>query len=100
MLWQTEVSLPAAMLVSTMWQLSTWGQSLGAAVLCCTAFAIGLLPTANYHNWHDGLTSVIGVISILPALAAIQPAYVTASCRLMLEQLNDISCVATSLRNE
>jgi hypothetical protein len=59
MLWQTEVSLPAAMLVSTMRQLSTWGQSLGAAVLCCTAFVIGLLPTANYHNWNNGLTSVV-----------------------------------------
>jgi len=95
MLWQTEVSLPAAMLVSTMRQLSTWGQSLGAAVLCCTAFVIGLLPTANYHNWNNGLTSVIGVISMLPVLAAIQPAYVTTSCLLMQEQLNDISCVAT-----
>jgi len=31
---EREVSLPAAMLVSTMRHLSTWGQSLGATMRC------------------------------------------------------------------
>ena len=45
---------------------------------------IGLLPTANHHSWDTGLTSVIGVVSILPVLVAMGPAYVNVSTSCML----------------
>ena len=80
MLWQSEVSLPAAMLVETMFELSGWGNSMGAAIVGCWGFSLGMLPTALYSDWHAvGIASLVAV-ALLPLWVARQPAFVSTSC--------------------
>ena len=89
-LWQAEVALPGAMLVETMFELSAWGSSMGAAIIGCWGFSLGLLPTAVYLDWTTG-TAVLILVAALPLFVARQPAFVSTRCDRLLEQLNDIS---------
>eukprot|EP01048_Picozoa_sp_COSAG05_P020784 COSAG05_NODE_3633_length_1945_cov_0.862947_4_plen_115_part_00 len=68
--WQSKVEVPGAMLVSTISELSEWGQSMGFALVSCTVFSLGLFPfaVAMGHN-----TLVLGArdrgLSDLPSLS-------------------------------
>ena len=93
-MFQTQISLPATMLVSTMEQLSTWGRSLGVTIIGCCLFTVGLIPWAVHYGWHAAVTMVLVAVATLPVLVALEPAYVSTNCILLQAQLNDISCVA------
>eukprot|EP01043_Picozoa_sp_COSAG02_P021189 COSAG02_NODE_1071_length_14802_cov_5.546419_1_plen_1063_part_00 len=93
MLWQTDVALPGALLIPMMKRVSEWGSSLGAAILGSCIFGIGLLPCAFHSEWAGQVKAAIVAVVFLPALVALQPAYLSSRCMLMHEQLNNISCV-------
>ena len=82
-LWQAEVALPGAMLVETMFELSAWGNSMGAAIIGCWGFSLGLLPTAVYLDWTGG-TAVLMLVAALPLFVARQPAFVSTRCDRLL----------------
>ena len=83
--WQTRVELPAAMLVTTLEELSTWGPSMGTAIVAMTVTALCLIPTAVATNSHSMLLA-LGLLQGLPAFIALAPATVSSTCDDMLDQ--------------
>lgn len=98
-IWQTEVSLPAAMLVETMRELSAWGTSMGAAIVGCWVAALCWLPVVYESTDVDttGGTVALAAIAALPLLVASMPAWVSTSCDLLFDQLNDISFMVSEV---
>lgn len=64
--WRNNVQLPAALLVSTMEQLSLWGVSMAMAIGSCIALSIGLMPMAMAMGSTTGIVALIAVGTLLP----------------------------------
>jgi len=88
--WKKNVEQPAAMLVHTMVVLSTWGQAMGEAIVCCTLFSLCLLPHAVARN-SETLALVCVLTTTLPLGILWAPASVSSVCDDLHDQINDIS---------
>lgn len=64
--WRNNVQLPAALLVSTMEQLSLWGVSMAMAMGSCIALSIGLMPMTMAMGSTKEIGALIAVGTLLP----------------------------------
>jgi len=94
--WKQDVEQPGAMIVDTMGQLSEWGPAMGQAIICCTMFALCMLPHAvARHSVTWGVVCVL--VTTLPVMILWAPAAVSSTCDDLLDQLNDISFLGSQL---
>jgi hypothetical protein len=89
-LWKRQVELPAAMLVSSLEELSAWGPAMFASTIGCWGFTIFMLPMAAATD-SLALWAMLVMTAAMPMTIAYAPASVSSSCDAMLNQLNDIS---------
>jgi hypothetical protein len=89
-LWKRKVELPAAMLVSSLEELSAWGPAMFASTIGCWGFTIFMLPMAAATD-SLALWVMLVMTAAMPMTIAYAPASVSTSCDAMHNQLNDIS---------
>lgn len=91
--WHRDVANPTAMIVGTMQELSLWGSSMGASIVCCWGACLCWIPTVAARPDVQTASSVSSLVALasLPMLVAFAPALVSNRCDMLLNQLNDIS---------